>query len=109
MYSIIVPVPLGVPESLAAFFIPAANAGAPLISMTTDLFNEALKEVGVRYPDLAGVTSYSFRRLFIQRNIERFTDASSHLTDWAKVVKLTGHVQIETVRTRYTREGQDTL
>ena len=107
-YSIVVPIPVGVPESLAAFFAPG-DPSAPLISLTTDAFNAALKPVGERYPDLAGVTSYSFRRLFIQRNIARFTDEKSHLTDWVEVVKLTGHLKIETVRTRYTRDGQDTL
>ena len=107
-YSIVVPVPLGVPLSLAAHFVPG-DPSAPLISMSTDIFNVELKLVGDRYPDLAGVTSYSFRRLFIQRNIIRFTDPKSHLADWAEVVKLTGHLKIETVRTCYTREGQDTL
>ena len=107
-YSIVVPIPLGVPGSLATCFSPG-DPFAPLISLTTDQFNAALKPVGDRFPELAGVTSYSFRRLFIQRNIDRFTDEKSHLTDWAEVVKLTGHLKIETVRTRYTREGQDTL
>ena len=107
-YSIVVPIPHGVPLSLAAHFAPG-DPSAPLISLATDDFNAALKLVGERFSNLAGVTSYSFRRLFIQRNIARFTDPASHLTDWAEVVKLSGHLKIETVRTCYTREGQDTL
>ena len=94
--------------SLAAHFVPG-DPSAPLISMSTDIFNAELRHVGDRFPNLAGVTSYSFRRLFILRNIARFTDPKSRLTDWAEVIKLSGHLKIETVRTCYTREGQDTL
>ena len=94
--------------SLAAHFVPG-DPSAPLISMSTDIFNAELRHVGDRFPNLAGVTSYSFRRLFILRNIARFTDPKSRLTDWDEVIKLSGHLKIETVRTCYTREGQDTL
>ena len=106
MYSIIVPICAEVPNGMAKFL---SVPDAPLIALDTNAFNSALHEVGSRYCDLAGITSYSFRRLFVQRNIARFSDPKSHFTDWATVVKLTGHSKIETVRTCYTRTGDDTL
>ena len=65
-----------------------------------DAFNAAIKDLGTEFEDY---TSYSFRRLFVHRVIERFT-GEDEMTAWAEVVKLTAHVQIETVRTSYAKK-----
>ena len=46
-----VPIPHGVPLSLAAHFAPG-DPSAPLISLATDDFNAALKLVGERFSNL---------------------------------------------------------
>ena len=44
-------------------------------------------------------TSYSFRRLFVNRIIDRFTEED--LVNWVKVIEITGHQQAGTVRGSY--------
>ena len=85
----------------------ALNVGKDVIVCTAsvDQFNAALKALGEAYE---GYTSYSFRRLFVHRVIERFTNDEC-MTMWAEVVKLTGHVSIETVRTSYAKKFTSTL
>ena len=46
-------------------------------------------------------TSYSFRRLFINQVIDRFTE--SGLTNWISVIEFTGHQQVKTVKGLYKR------
>ena len=74
--------------------------GVKIFTINCDAFNAALKSLG---PELEGYTSYSFRRLFVHRVIERFTD-EDEMVAWAEVVKLTAHVQIETVRVSYAKK-----
>jgi len=45
-------------------------------------------------------TSYSFRRLFINRVIDIFTDDNGY-TDWARVIEMTGHEQKKNVQGHY--------
>jgi len=66
----------------------------------------ALDALGEQYE---GYTSYSFRRLFVYRVIERFRDKETELVAWGEVVKLTAHVSIETVRSSYAERFQGTL
>jgi len=44
-------------------------------------------------------TSYSFRRLFINRVIDRFTEDG--VTAWCKVIEITGHQRKENVKSSY--------
>lgn len=44
-------------------------------------------------------TSYSFRRLFINDVIDRFTE--NGITNWLRVIELTGHEQVKTVKGLY--------
>jgi len=68
--------------------------------------NAALDALGPLYE---GYTSYSFRRLFVHRVIERFRDNETEMIAWGEVVKLTAHVSIETVRSSYAKRFQKTL
>jgi len=70
-----------------------------VISLDCDGLNRAIADLG---PDFALYTSYSFRRLFVHRAIEKFKDDDGHIA-WAEVVKLTGHIRIETLRTSYAK------
>ena len=78
---------------------------ALVCTVSVDDFNNALKALGEQFE---GYTSYSFRRLFVHRVIERFTNEEC-MVAWAEVVKLTGHVSIETVRTSYAKKFTSTL
>ena len=93
------PIPLSVQHAL--------NVAPKAIVCTVgvDEFNAALKLLGEKFE---GYTSYSFRRLFVHRVIERFTSEDC-MVAWAEVVKLTGHVSIETVRTSYAKKFTSTL
>ena len=50
-------------------------------------------------------TSYSFRRLFVNRLIDRFTEKG--ITEWSKVIQLTGHQQAKNVRGHYKIPGAE--
>ena len=53
------------------------------VSASCDRINKLLHSIG--YLE----TTYSFRRLFINRIIDRFTE--DDIVDWLKVIQLTGH------------------
>jgi len=50
-------------------------------------------------------TSYSFRRLFINRVIHRFTEGG--ITDWLRVIELTGHRKAATAKGLYKQHLLD--
>ena len=58
-----------------------------------DRINRILHHAG--FPE----TSYSFRRLFVNRIIDRFTEDG--LVNWVKVIEVTGHQQAMTARGSY--------
>jgi len=72
---------------------------AYLIKIGANDLNKAIHHLG---PQFEGITSYSFRRLFVHRVIEMFKDDEGHIA-WAEAVKLTGHVHVETLRTSYAK------
>ena len=59
----------------------------------TDRFNKILHKAGF------AETSYSFRRLFINRIIDRFTEKG--MTEWCQVIELTGHQQVRMAKGTY--------
>ena len=63
------------------------------VSASCDRINKILHKMG--YAE----TTYSFRRLFINRVIDRFTE--SDIVDWMKVIQLTGHQQARSVQASY--------
>jgi len=63
--------------------------------LDADALNKKLHAAGYKEE-----TSYSFRRLFINRIIDVFTDDDGY-TDWAKVIEMTGHQQAKNVKGHY--------
>ena len=90
------------PEVIAALKIGPKDIMA---TMDLDAYNAALKHV---CPGVDGLTSYSFRRLFVHRMMER-CKSDEGLVDWLDVIKLTGHLKVETVRTSYSEPFQMNL
>lgn len=88
---------------LAAVIRAPAKSSLLLLSATE--FNTAVREneLGKKL----GLTSYSFRRCFIQNTIHDLTEGD--VTDWLSVAKLTGHLSIEVLRNKYTQPFQNTL
>jgi len=95
-----IPIPNGV-----VALLKATPEKAALISVDASNFNKAIDALGPAY---AEYTSYSFRRLFVHRAIDRFRDDDDYIA-WSEVMKLTGHVQVETLRTSYAKKGDRTL
>jgi len=62
-------------------------------TVSAQKINDTLHAAGFRE------TSYSFRRLFINQVIERLTEDG--VTNWLKVIELTGHQQIKMVKGLY--------
>lgn len=90
--------------------IASLPCGARLPLQECVVFNKAL----LQSPLAASlkVTSYSFRRCFIQQLIEENTSrrgVNGHITDWLAVARLTGHHDLAVLRTRYTKPFQETL
>ena len=99
-YTLVIKLPMEILIPVAVVEAMKVPQGAKVFTMGCDAFNAAIKALGVEFEDY---TSYSFRRLFVHRVIERFT-GEDEMTAWAEVVKLTAHVQIETVRTSYAKK-----
>ena len=80
--------------------VTALSIGAKQImaTMEVDAYNACLKAV---CPGIAKLTSYSFRRLFVHRMMERCRNDAG-LVDWLEVISLTGHLKVETARTSYS-------
>jgi len=69
--------------------------------------NRALKETQGKAEEKCA-TSYSFRRNFVQRTIQRYTDDEGWV-NWAMAAKLTAHINIEVLRNKYTEQFGNTL
>ena len=63
------------------------------VSASCNRINKLLHSIGFQE------TTYSFRRLFINRVIDRFTE--NDIVDWMKVIQLTGHEQSRSVQASY--------
>jgi len=87
-----------IPELVKSAFRVTAKQ-VYIVRSGADELNAAIAKLGPQYAD---ITSYSFRRLFVHRCIELFKDDEGHIA-WAEVMKLTGHVHVETLRTSYAR------
>jgi len=87
-----------IPRHVLEYF-NTLSAAAAIVQLGCDALNKIIDALG---PVYASYTSYSFRRLFVHRAIEKFKDDEGHIA-WAEVVKLTGHIRIETLRTSYAK------
>lgn len=68
-------------------------------TLDADSLNKVLHAAGFEE------TTYSFRRFFVQNTIERFTQ-DGH-TDWCRVIELTNHQKVSTVRGHYQHHIDD--
>jgi len=87
-----------IPRQVLEYF-NSLSVESPVIHLGCDALNKTIDTLG---PQFTSYTSYSFRRLFVHRAIEKFKDDEGHIA-WAEVVKLTGHIRIETLRTSYAK------
>lgn len=87
-YSVTLPVWLPWKETWNVFL----EAGTPFTA-NADRVNRVLHAAGYNE------TTYSFRRLFINRIVDRFTDRG--VTEWCKVIEITGHQQARVVKGTY--------
>ena len=80
-------------------WVPFKESWRPFLSQAKpftadcDRINRILHDAGF------SETTYSFRRLFVNRIIDRFTE--DDLVNWVKVIEVTGHQQAMTVRGSY--------
>jgi len=79
-----------------------------LFTENVDSINKAIHAAQVVEEGKRAATSYSFRRNFVQRMIEKFTDDEGFV-NWAQVAKLTAHKNLEVLRNRYTKPFGNTL
>ncbi len=69
-----------------------------------DAFNREVKKINGY---VEGMTTYSLRRAFIHQVIRQHT--VGEVTAWLAVARLTGHHQLEVLRTSYALAFADTL
>jgi len=115
-YTVIVPVVLPIVDSVVQ--ILATGWDTHPFTLDVNAVNEALHfSQAPRYPWLPTldepteplrVTSYSFRRRFVQDTIARCTNEQG-FTNWLQAAKLTAHKDINVLRNRYTQAFQNTL
>lgn len=115
-YTVIVPVVLPVVDSVVQ--ILHCKSDACPFTLDVDAINDALhKTQEPMYPWLPTldepeeplrVTSYSFRRRFVQETIAMHTNEQG-FTNWLDCAKLTAHYEIKVLRNRYTGAFQNTL
>jgi len=86
-------------------YLRALSCEAPIITIDAGTLNAEIDKLGEAYADY---TSYSFRRFFVHRAIEKYKDQDGYVA-WVEVVKLTGHVRVETLRTSYANTFDRTL
>lgn len=101
-YTVLVKPRFLVPELLTVFRSPP-DAQPALLSCTEFNLEVQKTEIGKKM----SLSSYSFRRCFIQNIISKHT--SGDITDWLAVTKLTAHFSTEVLRTKYTKPFDDTL
>jgi len=93
-----------VPKSVADY-LRSLGSESPIITMDAGGLNRAIDKLGEAFKEY---TSYSFRRFFVHRAIIKYKDQDGYVA-WVEVVKLTGHVRIETLRTSYAHTFDRTL
>lgn len=100
-YTATFPVPMRLQDIPALTILNVTPTDKPFITIGTDEFNAACRALGIK----EGVTSYSFRRLAIQRFIAQCTEGTGtkKITNWTRAMALSGHVKMETLRTRYAQ------
>jgi len=103
-------------EIMARMDVAKGVTKGKIFAMAGDEFNKQVRQVwhkdwspgvwGERTP-----TSYSFRRLAIQRFVRQsLTEENGKwVVKWAKAMALTGHLRLETLRTRYVEIELQTL
>jgi integrase len=79
--------------------------GTGLPVLACDAFNRQIATFTSDAEGTAGLTSYTLRRSFIQEVIARNTCGDT--TDWLECAKMTGHRDLEVLRTSYTRSVFD--
>jgi len=96
-------------ESLTAVLKSSQTPKSKMFHLSVEEFNAEVKRVwrhGSSYP-----TSYSFRRLAIQRFVKQamVQEDGIWVVKWARALALTGHLRLETLRTRYLEIDFQTL
>ena len=106
-YTATFPLPMRLQDIPALTILNSLPTDRPFLTIGTDGFNTACRGLGIK----DGVTSYSFRRLAIQRFIAQCTEGSGakKVTNWTRAMALSGHVKLETLRTRYAQVWDQTL
>ena len=106
-YTATFPLPMRLQDVPALTVLNSWPTDKPFLTIGTDGFNAACRALGIK----DGVTSYSFRRLAIQRFIAQCTEGTGtkKITNWTRAMALSGHVKLETLRTRYAQVWDQTL
>ena len=103
-YSLLLQLPMDEPIPASVVAAMKAAPQTRIFPLDVDGFNKAIRQLGSEFE---GITSYSFRRLFVHRVIDRFTEDG--MTAWEECVKLTAHKKIETLRNSYAKKFQNVL
>lgn len=98
-------------DALAASHKGAHMQKVKVFHMTVDDFNASIKRVWKCEWGEKHATSYSFRRLAIQRFVRQsiVEEDGVWVIKWARAMALTGHLRLETLRTRYLEVDFQTL
>jgi len=98
-------------DALAASHKGARMQKEKVFHMTVDDFNACIKRVWKCEWGEKHATSYSFRRLAIQRFVMQsiVEEDGVWVIKWARAMALTGHLRLETLRTRYLEVDFQTL
>jgi len=97
--------------SLMAVLKAAQAPKEKVFRMTAEDFNAQVKLVWKPEWGAKVATSYSFRRLAIQRFVKQsmVEEDGVWVVKWARAMALTGHLRLETLRTRYVEVDFQTL
>ena len=93
-----------VPELVEVIRQPSKT---PIATLTCADFNKEVAKIVTKLGIRQGITSYSFRRCFVQHVIA--DNVTGDYVDWLAVAKLTGHMSVEVLRNKYTVPFQNTL
>ena len=109
-YTVIVPVELEMPISVV--HVLQKRSDEYLFPLSVNDVNAAIHEAQGPMEPVEGerqrVTSYSFRRRFVQDVLAQNTNELGY-TNWLEAAKLTAHQSINVLRNRYTKVFQNTL
>lgn len=84
-------------------WIPFQECWRPFLSAAQPFTADVNRVLRVLHEVGDGETTYSFRRLFINRVIDRFTEDG--VTMWCKVIEITGHQQPKTAKASYKKSA----